>query len=87
MVSACISKFSNFFFIRLRVFLSTTSSKNDITTSVFDTFPIDIISKVSLGSLILLRINAVLNTIVSTKPSLEPLNTFSVSGSWGPLTG
>ena len=45
---------SDFFFIRLRVFFSFFSSKNDITTSVFDTFPIDIISKVSLGSLILL---------------------------------
>ena len=46
-----------------------------------------VISMTRCGSRILLRISAVLNTIVSTNPSLDPRSDLSLSGSSTPLAG
>ena len=77
----------SFFSTLLSSFLLTLLSIYPTATSVCETLPTFTISKVILGSLILRRTSAVLNTIVSTKSSLAPLVTFSISDSDGSRAG
>nr|CAH58728.1 hypothetical protein [Clostridium sp. RKD] len=55
--------------------------------SVFDLVPSCLGTILNPVSFILLLTNAVLNLMVSVKPSLEPLNTVSPDGSVTPLVG
>ena len=73
--------------ILLTSFISATPSKYAIEMSVLDFKPARVISTQSRGSRILLLISATLETIVSTKPSLEPLRTLSFQGSSTLLIG
>ena len=86
-VSDLISKLSIISFIFFNSSGFILSEIYPTATSVFDILPTLCISKIKCGSLILLLINAVLNTIVSTNPSCAPLNTFSLLGSSTPLEG
>ena len=86
-VNASTSISANCFFTVSNASGLVLSSIKAIATSVLDSLPTETISNLSFGSLILLLISALLNTIVSTKPSLAPRKTFSLSGSSGPLAG